>query len=196
MENLKTNKMKKLLLFIFVLSLVACNNVSTETPPLSPVDLTANVEPDGSHTSAEWKIWAYSTGAPSFIASNCTVIDVDGTVLREGTNGWTAMAGNPRGMSDPENGWKDAHEAMPMVADAQGMKWAMAYMGGTKPELDHDGWMYMLHGDMGEDNSVGMRLSVDSDGKIDIKEKENRPTTATVLTKPCYKDSKSSLQRP
>ena len=176
--------MKILLLFIFVLSLVACNNVSTETPPQSPVDLTANGEPDGSHTSAEWKIWAYSTGAPSFIASNCTVIDVDGTVLREGTNGWTAMAGNPRGMSDPENGWKDAHEAMPMVADAQGMKWAMAYMGGTKPELDHDGWMYMLHGDMGEDNSVGMRLSVDSDGKIDIKEKETAAEGQWIVSGP------------
>ena len=176
--------MKKLLLFIFVVSLVACNNVATETPPQPPIDLTANGEPDGPHTSAEWKIWAYSTGAPSFIASNCTVIDVDGTVLREGTNGWTAMAGNPRGMSDPENGWKDAHEAMPMVADAQGMKWAMAYMGGTKPELDHDGWMYMLHGDMGEDNSVGMRLSVDSDGKIDIKEKETAAEGQWIVSGP------------
>ena len=75
--------MKKLLLFIFVLSLVACNNVSTETPTQPSVDLTAIGEPDGPHTSAEWKIWAYSTGAPSFIASNCTVIDIDGTVLRE-----------------------------------------------------------------------------------------------------------------
>ena len=118
-----------------------------------------NGEPDGPHTSAEWKIWALSTAAPSFIAAKCTVIDSDGkTVLREGTNGWTAMAGNPRGMSDPENGWKDPHEAMPMVMDAQAMKWAMAYMSGTKPELDHDGWMYMLHGDMGEDNTKQLVL--------------------------------------
>ena len=49
---------------------------------------------------------AYSTVAPSFIANNCPVVDVDGTVLREGTNGWTTMAANPRGMSDPENEWK------------------------------------------------------------------------------------------
>ena len=118
-----------------------------------------NGEPDGPHTSAEWKIWALSTAAPSFIAAKCTVIDSDGkTVLREGTNGWTAMAGNPRGMSDPENGWKDPHEAMPMVMDAQAMKWAMAYMSGTKPELDYDGWMYMLHGDMGEDNTKQLVL--------------------------------------
>ena len=54
------------------------------------------------------------------------------------------MAGNPRGMSDPENGWKDPHEAMPMVMDGQAMKWAMAFMSGKKPELDHDGWAWML----------------------------------------------------
>ena len=31
----------------------------------------------------EWKIWAFSSAAPSFIAENCTVIDSDGkTVLR------------------------------------------------------------------------------------------------------------------
>ena len=144
--------MKKFLLLVIILSISACNNVVKE-----PQDVKLNMydgEPDGPHTSIEWKIWAFSTAAPSFIAANCTVIDSDGkTVLREGTNGWTAMPGNPRGMSDPENGWKDPHEAMPMVMDAQAMKWAMAYMSGKKPELDHDGWMYMLHGDMGEDNT-------------------------------------------
>ena len=145
-----------MLLFV-VLSLSACNNITTE--PKVMQEKKTNGEPDGPHTSAEWKIWALSTAAPSFIAAKCTVIDSDGkTVLREGTNGWTAMAGNPRGMSDPENGWKDPHEAMPMVMDAQAMKWAMAYMSGTKPELDHDGWMYMLHGDMGEDNTKQLVL--------------------------------------
>ena len=145
-----------MLLFV-VLSLSACNNITTEPQVIR--EKKTNGEPDAPHTSAEWKIWALSTAAPSFIAAKCTVIDSDGkTVLREGTNGWTAMAGNPRGMSDPENGWKDPHEAMPMVMDAQAMKWAMAYMSGTKPELDHDGWMYMLHGDMGEDNTKQLVL--------------------------------------
>tara|TARA_B100000073_G_C23582814_1_gene512948 strand:- start:202 stop:846 length:645 start_codon:yes stop_codon:yes gene_type:complete len=149
--------MKKIILLFFVLSLSACNNITTESQVIQ--EKKTNGEPDGPHTSAEWKIWALSTAAPSFIAAKCTVIDSDGkTVLREGTNGWTAMAGNPRGMSDPENGWKDPHEAMPMVMDAQAMKWAMAYMSGTKPELDHDGWMYMLHGDMGEDNTKQLVL--------------------------------------
>ena len=91
---------------------ISCTQV---TAPAEVVSL--NGEPDGHHTSIEWKVWAYSTAAPSYIAANCTVVDVDGTVLREGTNGWTAMAANPRGMSDPKNGWKDPHEAMPMVGD-------------------------------------------------------------------------------
>ena len=144
--------MKKLFfLSILLVGFLACNNVVTE-PEMK--DEKADGEPDLPHTSTEWKIWALSSAAPSFIAEKCTVIDSDGkTVLRKGTNGWTAMAGNPRGMSDPENGWKNPHEAMPMVMDAQAMKWAMAFMSGKKPELDHDGWMYMLHGDMGEDNT-------------------------------------------
>ena len=121
--------------------------------------LNTNGEPDGPHTSVEWKIWAYSTAAPSFIAANCTVMDADGTMLREGTNGWTAMPANPRGPADPENGWKDAHEAMAMVGDAQSFKWVTAYMSQTKPEMDSDGWAWMLHGDMGEDNSKQMVMN-------------------------------------
>ena len=174
--------MKKLLVLIVAANLFACNNIIKETP--AQVEINLDGEPEGPHTSTEWKIWAYSTAAPSFIASDCKVIDMDGSVLREGTNGWTAMPGNPRGMSNPENGWKDPHEAMPMVTDAQGMKWAMAYMAGTKPELDHDGWMYMLHGDMGEDNSVGMRMSVNNDGKIDIKTKETAAEGQWIVSGP------------
>ena len=113
--------MKKIV-YLLTLFIVAACQTTVEAPK------SDNGEPEGPHTSAEWKIWAYSTAAPSFIAAECTVVDVDGTVLREGTNGWTAMAANPRGPADPENGWKDPHEAMPMVGDAQSMKWAMAYM--------------------------------------------------------------------
>ena len=110
---------------------ISCQTKPTETAKEGQDSvIEKNSEPQIPHNSAEWKIWAYSTAAPSFISSNCTVVDLDGTVLREGTNGWTAMAANPRGMSDPDNGWKDAHEAMPMVGDPQAMIWAMAYMGG------------------------------------------------------------------
>ena len=122
-------------------------------------EVAKNGEPEGSHTSAEWKIWAYSSAAPSFIANECTVVDMDDEgnqiVLREGTNGCTAMAANPRGPADPENGWKDAHEAMAMVGDAQSFAWASAYFAGTKPGdvMEKDGWAWMLNGDMSEDNT-------------------------------------------
>ena len=82
--------MKKIILFLVAIFLISC-----ETAVVEKVE--TNGEPEGPHTSAEWKIWAYSTAAPSFIAAECTVVDTDGTVLREGTNGWTAMSGNPNG---------------------------------------------------------------------------------------------------
>ena len=58
-------------------------------------------------------------------------------------------------LPDPENGWKDAHEAMPMVGDAQSFAWVSAYFAGVKPKttMESDGWAWMLHGDMGEDNT-------------------------------------------
>ena len=60
-------------------------------------------EPKGSHASSEWQIWAYTTAAPSFIGDFATVIGADGTVLREGTNGWRCEAFMPM----PEAGLKD-----------------------------------------------------------------------------------------
>ena len=148
--------MKKILLFILTIFLISC-----ETAVVEKVE--TNGEPDGPHTSAEWKIWAYSTAAPSFIAAECTVVDTDGTVLREGTNGWTAMSGNPNGApSDPENGWKDPHEAMPMVGDAASFAWLQAFMAGEVPDVEVDGWAWMLHGDIGEDNR--MYLVTDEEG--------------------------------
>ena len=75
--------MKELLVLLLVVNLFACTNIKQETS--QSVEIDNNGEPDGPHTSTEWKIWALSTAAPSFIAANCTVIDSDGkTVLREG----------------------------------------------------------------------------------------------------------------
>jgi hypothetical protein len=116
-------------------------------------------EPNLPHTSKEWGIWAYSSAAPSFLAQNATVLDAKGGILRAGDNGWTCMPGNPRGMSDPENGWKNAHEAMPVCADAAAMAWMDAWIKGEKPNLERDGFMWMLHGDMGEDNTKPMVLN-------------------------------------
>ena len=108
-------------------------------------------EPYGSHTADKWQIWAYSSAAPAFIGDNAAIIGAGGKVLREGSNGWTCQSGNPRPY--PEKGWKNSHEAMAACHDDEGMKWMMAYMQGVKPMLERDTYMWMLNGDMGEDNT-------------------------------------------
>jgi len=144
----------KLKFLIFVVALLTCN------PPFSFAhDTTGDAgEPDLLHTSKEWQIWAYSSAAPSFLAQNATVMGAANDTLRLGDNGWTCMPANPRGMSEPEKGWKNAHEAMPVCADAASMAWMQAWMKSEKPQLERDGFMWMLHGDMGEDNTTPMVL--------------------------------------
>ena len=111
-------------------------------------------EPKKPHTSAEWQTWAFSTAAPSYIAESATVIGVSeegeaNSVLREGSNGWTCLAGNPRPYPEGK-GWASAHDAMPLCADEEGMKWITGYVNGEAPKMERDSIMYMLHGDMGE----------------------------------------------
>lgn len=103
------------------------------------------------HASEAWQIAAYSSAAPAFIGDFASVIDANGKVLREGSNGWTCLSLNPRPF--PEGGWKDAHDAMPGCGDAEGMKWMQAALSGTKPDLERDTFIWMLHGDVGEDNT-------------------------------------------
>ena len=71
--------MKKLFIInLLLFGLLACNNAPATVEKETTKD---NGEPDLPHTSAEWKIWALSTAAPSFIAANCTVIDSDGKTI-------------------------------------------------------------------------------------------------------------------
>ena len=123
-------------------------------PPVAPSAHAQSTEPSGPHTSNEWQIWAYSTAAPSFIGADATIVDGANNVLREGTNGWTCLPANPRGMANPENGWNDPHEAIPLCGDEEGFKWVGAYLSGETPQLDRDTFIWMLHGDMGEDNTT------------------------------------------
>ena len=103
------------------------------------------------HNSAAWQIKAYSSAAPDFLGDFATIIGSDGSVIREGSNGWTCQPANPRPV--PASGWGSPHEAMPACHDGEGMKWMMGYMAGKAPEMDRDTFMWMLHGDMGEDNT-------------------------------------------
>ena len=152
-----------LLLTCTLLFIISCNveTGSSEGSSAAINEVNESSEPSGSHTSAEWQIWAYSTAAPSYIAKDATVLNEKMEMLREGTNGWTCLPVNPRGMSDPENGWKDAHEAMPLCGDAEVFKWISAYLSDEVPDMDYDGYAWMLHGDMGEDNSTPKVMSKD-----------------------------------
>lgn len=107
-------------------------------------------EPASPHSSAEWKIWAYASAATKEIGMAATIVDGT-TVLREGTNGWTCLPANPRG--EPEGGFESAHQAMPVCTDGIGMKWMAAFMAGEVPQVERGTVAYMLHGDMGEDNT-------------------------------------------
>jgi hypothetical protein len=104
------------------------------------------------HTSIEWQIAAYSSAAPSFLGDYATVVDSGFEVLREGSNGWTCLPGNPRGM--PEDGWANAHQAMPLCLDYVGFQWIAGYFAGEAPTMDRDTFGWMLHGDVGEDNTM------------------------------------------
>lgn len=113
------------------------------------------------HVSAEWQIAAYSSAAPDYLGGFATVIGGEGEVLREGSNGWTCLSLNPRPF--PEKGWRDAHDAMPGCGDAEGMKWMNAALSGVKPDLQRDTFIWMLHGDVGEDNTkMGVLSQEDS----------------------------------
>jgi len=102
---------------------------------------------EGGNTK-DWEIKAYTSAAPAFIGDYATVISASGKVLREGTNGWRCEPFMPM----PEGGFKEPHEAAPACSDANAVAWANAYKAQEKPVLDSDGWIWMLHGDLGVDN--------------------------------------------
>ena len=154
--------MKNFLMIISAIIYIAGCSAPTNNADSGMDMANMSGEPDGPHTSVEWQVWAYSTAAPEFIAEGATVYDgPGGNLLREGTNGWTCLPANPRGMSDPENGWVDAHEAMAACGDAEFFKWVTAYFAGTEPgvDMEKDGYAWMLHGDMGEDNTKPMVMN-------------------------------------
>lgn len=87
--------------------------------------------------SKETKIARAMSAAPDSISAEATIMDVDGTVLREGSNGWTCIPGV--GLIPG-----DAH---PMCNDATWMAWMKAAGEGTPFTTDVVGYSYMLQGD-------------------------------------------------
>ena len=70
--------MKYLLSILFIV-LISCSSSTSD-------------EPNVSHDSDEWQIWAYSKAAPDFIGEFATIVGGDGKVIREGSNGWSCTA--------------------------------------------------------------------------------------------------------
>jgi len=77
------------------------------------------------------------SAAPESISRQATIMDSDGTVLREGSNGWTCMPDTMPG------------DNAPMCNDAVWMKMMHAVMSKAEFETDRIGISYMLQGDIG-----------------------------------------------
>jgi hypothetical protein len=70
------------------------------------------------------------SAAPLSISADATIMDAEGNVLKEGSNGWTCMVAG----------------FGPACLDAPWMNWVEAYMGKTEPTITRTGFGYMLQG--------------------------------------------------
>ncbi|MGI9219919.1 MAG: hypothetical protein ACR2QS_02665 [Woeseiaceae bacterium] len=87
--------------------------------------------------TAEDKIARAMSAAPASISAEAMIVDVDGTVLREGDNGWTCFPGVGLIPGDKH----------PMCNDEVWMKWMATAGAGLPFETDKVGYSYMLMGD-------------------------------------------------
>lgn len=87
------------------------------------------------------KIESALSAGPAGVSEAATVQDWDGTVLREGSNGWTCLPDHP-----------DTSGNDPMCLDDVWMGWADAWMNKKKPEIDRIAYGYMLQGGSPESN--------------------------------------------
>jgi hypothetical protein len=87
--------------------------------------------------STEMKIARAITAGHPGITDKATIMDVDGTILREGSNGWTCLPGIGLIPGDKH----------PMCNDEVWMKWMKAAAEGKPFSTDVVGVSYMLAGD-------------------------------------------------
>lgn len=86
--------------------------------------------------SADAKIARAMSAAPDYISAQATIMDTDGTLLREGSNGWMCHPGVVPG---------DDH---PMCNDAVWSAFMQAFAAGQPVTGNRIGISYMLKGDM------------------------------------------------
>jgi hypothetical protein len=82
------------------------------------------------------------SAAPASVAAGAAVVDLDGTVLREGSSSWVCMPDNPAQANDS-----------PMCLDAQWREFLEAYMARRQPAFRGIGFGYMLQGDFPVSNT-------------------------------------------
>jgi hypothetical protein len=98
-----------------------------------------HISATNSGETAQMKIARAMSAGPAEVAKSARIVDTDGhgtIVLREGSNGFTCMPGNPKLIGDP-----------PMCADAASMQWAADFKARKpKPTNTVPGITYMLAG--------------------------------------------------
>ena len=113
----------------------------------------------GAAETAADKIARAKTAAPSDITEQATFLDLDGTLLQQGTNEWVCFPGVPL-IAD------DTH---PMCNDRVWMKWMEAVASGGIFSTDVVGISYMLAGDALVNNADPMATDT-TDGGIWVEE--------------------------
>jgi hypothetical protein len=104
--------------------------------------------------TADDKIMRAMSAAPSDISAEATIMDVDGTVLRSGSNGWVCLPGVGLIPGDDH----------PMCNDAVWMKWMAAVGAGSEFSTDVVGVSYMLQGDAMVNNDNPMATDPNDGG--------------------------------
>ena len=121
--------------------------------------LVSLVAAGASAETAADKITRAKTAAPSDITDHATFLDLDGSLLQEGTNGWVCFPGVPLIPGDTH----------PMCNDAVWMKWMEAISSGGTFSTDVVGISYMLAGDAMVNNANPMATD-QNDGGMWVQE--------------------------
>jgi hypothetical protein len=93
--------------------------------------VTAAVSVPAAEQSKEEKIARAMQAAPPSISANATIVDVDGTVLRQGSNGWRCLPASGPGSTHPSCNdavWMSAMEAIGKKADFKTDRIGISYM--------------------------------------------------------------------
>jgi hypothetical protein len=109
---------RRLVVFLIIVSAAVAVLVTASTVP-------------SAEQSKEEKITRAGQAAPESISKKATIVDVDGTVLRKGSNGWTCLPATGPGSTHPscnDEVWMRAMEAMSRKADFRTDRIGISYM--------------------------------------------------------------------